>query len=64
MPVRRSERKNFESEFLLKQSREAHERDVKNNQSDEGWKPWMRKSQDTRTEASKEFARRWLGGQS
>jgi hypothetical protein len=57
--MRRSDPKNFENAWLLRQSKLAHERDVKNNQAPLGFKP--NKPADTRSAKARAFEKRWLG---
>lgn len=55
------EREVFANRFLVRQSREAHQRDLDYARSLEE-RPPFRRPADRRSEASKAFARRWLGG--
>ena len=52
--------KKYENKYLNRQSKAAHERDVKNNAEPLGFQP--RRREDTRSDKAKAFEKRWLGG--
>lgn len=50
----------FENPTVMARSKAAHAEDVRHNSPKLGFKP--NKARDDRSEKSKEFERRWLGG--